>query len=697
MNKLLIIAAATVLGLLAYFSFFVFYPISSFPSPKGPYGVGQNSYHWIDSSRKELNAQDPQHPNREMMVHVYYPSSLRYDETGPSSLRYDATSPTEKNEAAASVAYDADAAKSAMEYLAMCSHTPEWLFSSIKNIKTHAQLGIPLAQSTTPFPVIIFSHGGGPIVQSYTRMLEELASHGFVVIGINHPYLAHTVRYPDGRVVTSIQQKMKKDPQWKLNQVETDALDASFVINKIEQLAANQDPFWSHVDPNKVGMCGHSFGGRTTFRATLMDKRIKCGINMDGGVDERDEKEPFSTPFMFMHPEKSFIRDKNHPFYIFKGKPVKEKTSDSWYEKLARTPGSSMNIVTLKDVGHAIFTDAAFQLNMTLFGRFLSRHVCFHLEVPAEKAVDIFTNTVMPQIINFFDEHLKNKATAHKKLIDEIKNFVNHYYKDFIPYEVTKNDVVIDKTEYVRNIATMYDIMQLQSHFYSDKKSTGGIDPQVLNKINENADYYVSIYKKNPSTMRQASAFLALLLSMISKVKYETDIKQITETLYAQIDDLEPQFELGEVLMALSILDPKKDILNNQIDKIIKNIEHNEPKLNNIFQYNWLSKFIVVYQNDHSRKLFTLLGEKIIPVLRLFTYEEEETNYLAVAYECLASLLVYDKSIAVGDLIDNLTEKLIKRHNPTYGLFAFKNGDMRLDITGHIINGFICMDKVTGK
>lgn len=277
-------------------------------------------------------------------------------------------------------------------------------------------------------------------------------------------------------------------------------------------------------------------------------------------------------------------------------------------------------------------------------------------------------------------------------LIGGIKDFVNQYYKDFIPYAIKKNHVVIDKTEYVRNIATMYDIMQLQLHFYAREKSVYGINSNVLNKINENADWYLSIYKKNPSSMRQASAFLALLLRTFSNVKYENDIKQITETLYQQIDELEPQFELGEVLMALSILDPKKDLLNDQINKIIKNIEKNVPSLDDIFQYNWLSKFILVYHNDHSRRIFTILCEKVRNVLRLFTYEEE-TNYLAVAFECLASLLLYDKSIDVVDLIENLTEKLIKRQNHTYGLFEFKNGDMRFDITGHIINGFVCLDK----
>ena len=33
-------------------------PSFYFPKPTGIYAVGSKTYHWIDSSRKELNAQD---------------------------------------------------------------------------------------------------------------------------------------------------------------------------------------------------------------------------------------------------------------------------------------------------------------------------------------------------------------------------------------------------------------------------------------------------------------------------------------------------------------------------------------------------------------------------------------------------------------------------------------------------------------
>ena len=388
-------------GLFSGCLFFVFYPVLQIPEPTGPYGVGQRKYHWVDFSRKELNVSDLQHPNREIMAYVFYPSSLHCDGTGP----------TEKNEAAALVAFDYDAADSAMEYLSSCSWLPKFLFSSLKFIKTHSIANALLAPSSTPFPVIIFSHGaGGPMVQSYTRFLEELASYGFVVVGINHPYIAGTVRYPGGYVVKSMYRKKARNPEWKLAQLETNAHDVSFVITKIKEFFDHNDEFWHCVDVDKIGMLGHSFGGATTIRATRKDKRIKCGMNLEGGLHGEDVDNPFSTPFMFLMAEKSFLWNKDHPRY-----PKKAKPSLDAFSRLVSAKGTKMEMVIIKDVGHSVFSDLPLQLNMTLFTRFLSWYIDFVLELAASKAANVLANDIMPHIINFFDVHLKDNSSKIKK------------------------------------------------------------------------------------------------------------------------------------------------------------------------------------------------------------------------------------------------------------------------------------------
>jgi len=355
-------------SLLAGTLFFIFYPIAQFPRPNGCYGVGCKNYHWVDQSCQELNTHNTKHPYRELMVHVFYP--------------------TEKNNFVTPVAYDSDAAKSAIKYFAHCSKFPEFVFSSVKFIKTHVQPGAQFAKSETRFPVVIFSHGSdGPIVQSYTWILEELASQGFVVVGINHP------------------EGMAHDAQEKAQRLETRTQDVSFVITKIKELCSQKDPFWLNIDLEKIGMLGHSFGGRTTVRATRKDKRIKCGINLDGGIQDDDAAQTFTTPFMFVIAQKSFLWNKDHPMH-----PKNAEAALDVFSRLAKTKGTNIKILTIEGVGHSVFSDAPLQLNTTLFGRLISRYAPFGLEAPAEKATNVLVTKVMPAINNFLSEQLRNSS-----------------------------------------------------------------------------------------------------------------------------------------------------------------------------------------------------------------------------------------------------------------------------------------------
>lgn len=387
MNKLIYILIPSFL--IAAAVFVAFYPISNFPQPKGPYGVGQIKYHWVDNSRNDLNSQDTAHPNRELMAYVYYPSSLRYDGTGTT------------NKIDAKISYNSDAIESSIEFLSNSSKFPRFVFNGIKYIKTYSQPNVPIARTSVPFPVIIFSHGGGVMVQQYTYMLEELASHGFIVVGINHPYNAATVRYPDGRIVKSMYREKTRDAKGKAQLLEANAQDISFVLDKIEELVAQNDPLWSNADLNKTGIMGHSFGGRTATKVIRKDPRVKCGINMDGGAQNEDIAEPFSKPFMFMIAEKSFLYNKNFPAYATETKPFLDTI-----HRLADAENSNTKIFTVKNVGHAVFIDTSLQLNVTLLMKLISHYNTGLLETSANEASNILINTIMPNIIIFFDKQL---------------------------------------------------------------------------------------------------------------------------------------------------------------------------------------------------------------------------------------------------------------------------------------------------
>src|SRR5436309_3368494 len=53
------------------------------------------------------------------------------------------------------------------------------------------------------WPVVLFSPGFGVERELYAGLIEDIASHGYVVVAIDHPHDASIVEIPDGHVVAS--------------------------------------------------------------------------------------------------------------------------------------------------------------------------------------------------------------------------------------------------------------------------------------------------------------------------------------------------------------------------------------------------------------------------------------------------------------------------------------------------------------
>jgi|SaaInlLV_10m_DNA_2_1039722.scaffolds.fasta_scaffold00403_5 hypothetical protein len=372
--------------LIAAIIFFLFVPISQFPKPKGPYGVGQTQHHWIDESRKELNTDDPKHPYREMMVSIFYP--------------------TEKTKNAKRIFYDKDAAKNFVQHLGRMSKLPAWLFRGIHFIKTSAQWNVPIAKSETPFPVIFFSHGFAPKVRNSTWSLEELASHGFIVVGIEYPYIAAMTRFSGDRIVKSLVFKKKKASRktymdWKLQQVGICAQDISFVINKLKEHAKQKDELWStNIDTDKIGHLGHSFGGSLSVRICRTEKRMLCGIDMDGALRGEDIDNPFSKPFMFL------VGEKSNQWIGKEGKDLED------IRRLSKA-NKNTHMITIKDHNHSFTIDVTLALNAMLVTRLISYFYYddFLLGLPAPQETNVLVNLIHPYIIDFLEKHLKDKPS----------------------------------------------------------------------------------------------------------------------------------------------------------------------------------------------------------------------------------------------------------------------------------------------
>jgi len=126
------------------------------------------------------------------------------------------------------------------------------------------------------WPLALFSGGLNTSRLFYSHLAQEIASYGFTVITLDHPYDTDVVEFPNGDVIYggSVASPTNGSEPTSLNfGLEVRAQDASFVLDRLGVSAGSRQ---------KAVMFGHSFGGAASATALLNDKRFRAGINLDG-------------------------------------------------------------------------------------------------------------------------------------------------------------------------------------------------------------------------------------------------------------------------------------------------------------------------------------------------------------------------------------------------------------------------------
>ncbi|MBK8023063.1 MAG: hypothetical protein IPK19_16970 [Chloroflexi bacterium] len=240
------------------------------PEPTGSYAVGRTRYIWIDDSRQDTNAPTAGDP-RVINVWVWYPAMPAADADPAPYLPEDYRA----------LFWDLYAADTA-------------------SLHGHSYADAPAATSEGGYPVLIFSPGNGYNAIFSAALLEEIASHGYVVVGLDHAYNALLTTTPDGRPVNRTPQGIQQSEEAFVNRI----VDVRYAIDQLAQLNADFPLLAGSLDPDRVAIFGHSFGGATAAETCRMDERCQAAIVFDVPLQGEVARSGLDKPIMLFDSER---------------------------------------------------------------------------------------------------------------------------------------------------------------------------------------------------------------------------------------------------------------------------------------------------------------------------------------------------------------------------------------------------------
>ncbi|MFJ6621936.1 alpha/beta hydrolase family protein [Kitasatospora sp. NPDC091335] len=310
------------------------FPVPVFPGPTGRFAVGSRVVQWTDVDRPEAAAVDAG-DRRVVVVQLWYPA-----EGGPAGApraRY--LGRTEQE------------ARTVSGALARYAGLPGFLVDGVPRARSHALPGAVPAGGGARFPVVLFSPGLGGVRTQNTVWAEELASHGYVVAALDHPYDSAVVVLADGRTIGTGLAATGDDAEDERRAVETTrirAADLGFVLTRLERLDRGEggDPLAGRLDTAGAAVAGHSLGGAAALQAARQDGRFTAVIDLDGYPRDPDPA-PLRRPVLALT---QAVGPATDPRYLPRLAEVLGRATATGYR------------LTIPGAAHLTFTDAPLYL-----------------------------------------------------------------------------------------------------------------------------------------------------------------------------------------------------------------------------------------------------------------------------------------------------------------------------------------------
>lgn len=347
------------------------------PTPTGPSRVGRASFHRIDGSRPEPFTEDPS-DHREVLFQIWYPA----EPTGGTVAPYVDSVPVDEVFGYSFVGIE-----------------------RLMKARSHAFTGVKVSSARKRYPVIIFSHGLGRVAAHYTTFLENLASHGYIVVGVDSPFFSSALKMPEGRIIQNRSQRNQRQGAREEEAV-IQAQDLIFVLNELERINQKETGIGlaGRLDLGRVGVFGHSRGGFTAPHACLLDRRFRACLNLDGYSLTPDVMEKgIRQPYMHIEELAPWLPPPTDE-QLKQGNQTREEANKQALEAERRRErtfskmSSGVYLVTVKGAMHNSFSDMPF----------IAPERYSNIEINAERALTI-TNAY---VLAFFDHSLQGRRQS---------------------------------------------------------------------------------------------------------------------------------------------------------------------------------------------------------------------------------------------------------------------------------------------
>ena len=329
-----------------YYRTFTNHLITPLPQPTGPYAVGTFS----------RSLTDPLQANRQFMVTFWYPSVAQ------AGLL-----PTPYVDTQLAGVYGG-------------------FSGQVAGFVSHSLSNAPLATNQLKYPVLLYSHAGGAHRRDNIDKTEELASQGYIVVGLDHRDTFVSV-FPDGTVVSGERIKVNSD-NLPLPTLQDRVQDEGLVLDELDRLNGSDPVFGGRLDLEKIGAFGWSLGGAAAAELCRTHLRCRAGANLDGSFFIPEvQQQGVSKPFLIL---RAGPQDLGPPAQPQNDRKIvyERLEADAYWVKLTNTV-------------HNSFGDPALVFDPVSFQR-------FGAPPPSQQTSGVRTSQIArAYLVSFFNKYLK--------------------------------------------------------------------------------------------------------------------------------------------------------------------------------------------------------------------------------------------------------------------------------------------------